>query len=168
MDRYGGLVWSLARRYLHNRADAEEAVQDIFMDLWTSAGRFDPRRAEEVTFVSMLARRRLIDRVRRLGREPEMDALDVDEPVLATECHRLLEASVDTNHALNALERLSVEQQEVIRLATVLGLSHAAVAAKTGQPLGTVKSHLRRGLLRIRDALGEGGDQTEESRDVSG
>ncbi len=64
IDTYSGLVWSLARRFLQNEADAEETVQEIFLELWEKAARFDPGVAGEVTFVSMIARRRLIDRRR--------------------------------------------------------------------------------------------------------
>ena len=65
MDRFGGLVWSLARRVTRSTAEADDAVQEIFVDLWRSASRFDPSIANETTFVAMIARRRLIDRGRR-------------------------------------------------------------------------------------------------------
>ena len=68
MDRYGGLVWSLARRFLYSSNEAEDAVQEIFLDLWKHAGRFDPNVAAEATYVAMIARRRLIDRVRKRTR----------------------------------------------------------------------------------------------------
>lgn len=70
LDRYGNLVWSLARRYLRNAADAEDAVQDIFIDIWSSAGRYDRNIASEVAFISTIARRRLIDKLRKADRRP--------------------------------------------------------------------------------------------------
>jgi RNA polymerase sigma-70 factor (ECF subfamily) len=75
MDRFGGLVWSLARRQTSGGADADDAVQEIFIDVWRSAGRFDPTIASETTFIAMIARRRLIDRGRRRARRPEVAAI---------------------------------------------------------------------------------------------
>jgi RNA polymerase sigma-70 factor (ECF subfamily) len=66
-DTFGGLVWSIARRMLGATAEAEDAVQEVFIELWRSAGRYDPERGTEVQFVATIARRRIIDRVRRLG-----------------------------------------------------------------------------------------------------
>ncbi|MEL6543477.1 MAG: sigma-70 family RNA polymerase sigma factor [Myxococcota bacterium] len=86
VSTYGGLVWSLARRHLSNEADAEEAVQDAFMSLWKSADRFDPDRAEEATFVAMIARRRIIDRARKRGRSAPSDELtEIAVPARAEE-----------------------------------------------------------------------------------
>ena len=78
MDQFGGLVWSLARRSCFNPADAEDATQEIFLDIWKSASRYDESKGSETLFVAMIARRRLIDRIRRQGREPPMD--DIDAP----------------------------------------------------------------------------------------
>src|SRR5262245_63951716 len=71
--RYGGVVWSLARRFEARDGDAEDAVQEIFLDLWKSAARFDRQIASEAAFVAMIARRRLIDRKRTRGRRPTID-----------------------------------------------------------------------------------------------
>jgi RNA polymerase sigma-70 factor (ECF subfamily) len=71
LDRHGGLVWSLARRLCPDPADLEDAVQEIFIDLWSAARRYDPAVAAESTFVAMIARRRLIDRRRRAARGPD-------------------------------------------------------------------------------------------------
>src|ERR1041385_2281154 len=78
--RYGGLVWSIARRF--EAADAEDAVQEIFLDLWKSAARFDGRIASEAAFVAMIARRRLIDRKRTRGRRPTIQPV-TELPVVA-------------------------------------------------------------------------------------
>jgi RNA polymerase sigma-70 factor (ECF subfamily) len=90
LARYGGLVWSLARRFLSNVADAEDAMQDVFIELWKNAGRYDPSRASEPTYVTMIARRRLIDRKRKAGRAPPAQPLP-DEPALVY--HRWLRTS---------------------------------------------------------------------------
>lgn len=156
IDRFGGLVWSLARRFCFNPSEAEDAVQEIFLDVWKSAGRYDPSVASEATFVAMIARRRLIDRRRRSGREPSMMELQPgasggDEPAVSAP-----ELAEDAQAALRALESLRPEQQRVLRLSIYQGLSHERIAEATGLPLGTVKTHVRRGLIRIREILGAG------------
>jgi len=154
LDRYDGLVWSLARRLLPNRADAEEAVQEIFVDIWKNASRFDEALGSETTFVAMIARRRLIDKRRRLGRAPATASInDTAPPRAVDERADATDNAEEAKRALSALDQLKPEQQEVLRLAVVQGLSHTQVAEATGMPLGTVKTHVRRGLMRIREAL---------------
>ncbi len=155
IDTYSGLVWSLARRFLQNEADAEEAVQEIFLELWEKAERFDPGIAGEVTFVSMIARRRLIDRRRKLDNEPVAEALDEIEHSLCEDATGLLEANAELERVVDAIRTLKPEQQEVINMASWLGMSHGAIAEQTGIPLGTVKSYVARGLIKVREALGE-------------
>ena len=156
MDRYAGLVWSLARRWCETEADAEDAVQDIFLDIWKSAARFDSSVASETTFVAMIARRRLIDRRRRIGRRPKGEALvpeahvDHAEPDVDAGQAR----SDDAQRAARAMEELSTDQRRVLRLSIFHGLSHDKISSATGMPLGTVKTHARRGLIRLRKALG--------------
>lgn len=145
--RYGALVWSIARRF--EGADAEDAVQEIFLDLWKSAARFDASVASEPAFVAMIARRRLIDRQRSRRRAPVTAEL-AGEPLLAAPGP---DACVEAQQAARALERLRPEQRHVLVLATCHGLSHGEIAERTGMPLGTVKAHARRGLQSIRAAL---------------
>ena len=164
IDTYSGLVWSLARRFLQNEADAEEAVQEIFLELWETAARFDPAVAGEVTFVSMIARRRLIDRRRKLDSEPVSEVLDEIEHSLCDDTQGLLEANAELARVVDAIRTLKPEQQEVINMASWLGMSHGAIAKQTGIPLGTVKSYVARGLLKVREALGE---QALESKATS-
>jgi len=146
--RYGGLVWSIARRFEGH--DAEDAVQEIFLDLWKSAARFDPRIASEPAFVAMIARRRLIDRRRTQRRRPATETID-SEPAIA-DAGRGPDSCAEASQAARALDRLRPEQRRVLVLATH-GLSHGEIAERTGMPLGTVKAHARRGLQSIRAAL---------------
>lgn len=153
LNAYGGLVWSLARRLAPNQADAEDAVQEIFIDVWKSAGRYDEAVASEVAFVAMIARRRLIDRLRRHERQPQPAYLED----LTTEpggYDKDMETCVEASLAARALKQLRPEQQKVLQLAVYQGLSHQEIAQATGMPLGTVKTHVRRGLIQIREALG--------------
>ena len=157
IDRYSGLVWSLARRFIANEADAEEAVQEVFMELWKTADRFDARRSAEATYVSMVARRRLIDRLRRSRARPDSEPLQDVEHLLARDGHVALEASAETSRVMRVIDAMAPEQKQVVHMSAWLGMSHAAIAERMMLPLGTVKSHLRRGLLRIREQLGETG-----------
>lgn len=147
---FGGLVWSIARRF--EPAEAEDAVQEIFLDLWKSAGRYDPRVATEIAFVAMLARRRLIDRRRSRMRRPATEGID-ELPSFPDAQAPQPDTCAEAEQAARALQRLRPEQRQVLVLSTCHGLSHGEIAAQTGMPLGTVKAHARRGLLSIRAAL---------------
>lgn len=152
LDQYGGLVWSLVRRF-SNETDAEDAVQEVFMDVWKSAPRFDPGVASEATFIAMIARRRLIDRSRRASRRaPESTIIESAVPA-RTDYGERVEHLDEAAWAAQAFGLLSVEQQRVLRLSIYQGLSHEEIAQSTGLPLGTVKTHCRRGLIRIREVL---------------
>lgn len=147
--QYGGLVWSIARRF--EPGDAEDAVQEIFLDLWKSAARFDPAIASEAAFIAMIARRRLIDRRRSSRRRPVTEQISEAPAIHAREGGPDLCA--EASQAARALEQLRPEQREVLVLSACHGMSHGEIAAQTGMPLGTVKAHARRGLLSIRAAL---------------
>jgi RNA polymerase sigma factor (sigma-70 family) len=86
IDRYGALVWSLARRHLRQHADADDAVQEIFIEIWRSAARFDPVIASEATFITMISRRRLIDRQRKQSRTITTQSM-VEEPAACSQTH---------------------------------------------------------------------------------
>ena len=151
LSRYGGLVWSLARRYAP--AEAEDAVQEIFVDLWKSAARFDPAVASEAVFIAMIARRRLIDRLRSAKLRPAVGRGAAETMPERADPAASPERCAEAAQAVRALEALRPEQREVLLLSACQGLSHDEIAEKTGMPLGTVKAHVRRGLLRVRAAL---------------
>ena len=156
LQRYEGLVWALARRMLGECSEAEDAVQEIFIELWRSAGRFDPVQGPEATFVATIARRRLMDALRRRARRPSLIPMETDpqdEPVAAEEPDGMDDHAL---RALRVLRSLPSDQQRMIEWCLADGLSHADISARTGTPLGTVKSVIRRGILRIREALGTG------------
>jgi RNA polymerase sigma-70 factor (ECF subfamily) len=161
---YGDLVWSLARRFLRNDADAEDAVQDIFIDLWGSAARFDRNVASEVAFVSTIARRRLIDRLRQSTRRPGMDSLDDEEfgdsrqPVVLP----MLEEEADVAVVERVLQGMPPEHCEILSLSLYEGYSHSEIAERLQIPLGTVKTRVRRGLIHVREQLNIKTASTEE------
>jgi RNA polymerase sigma-70 factor (ECF subfamily) len=149
VDRYGGLVWTLARRMSPTDEDARDAVQEVFVDLWTHAHRFDPERGTEPGFVTLVARRRLIDRHRAATRRPPWG--QVSAPVVRP---ARAEALVDASRIGEAIDALAPAEREVLTLSLLEGLSHQEIANRTGSPLGTVKDRIRRSLRRVRDAFG--------------
>jgi RNA polymerase sigma-70 factor (ECF subfamily) len=161
ISRFSGLVWSLARRLSSSASDAEDAVQEIFIDLWKSAGRFDSSIASETTFVAMIARRRLIDRGRRKMRRPEVPQI-AETVADRRESFDRSELGEQQSIAQQAFKQLRPEQQQVLQLAIHHGCSHEQIATATGMPLGTVKTHARRGLIKIRQILAEQGLLTPE------
>ena len=157
LDEYGSLVWSLARRWLRQDADIEDAVQEIFIDLWKSADRFDPAKASGHGFVAMIARRRLIDRRRRMDRRPKL--MEMPEGLEAsTQEHLDTQARLSNQHVIDALATLRDEHRQFIELSFLKGLSHTEIADRTGKPLGTVKSAIRRSLLQLRETLAAQGE----------
>jgi len=159
IDRYGGLVWSLVRRQLRDQSEAEDLVQEIFLDVWRSAGRFDPSVASETTFVAMIARRRLIDRSRRVRGSREKTVLDDVAPAGIEGEQIGVAQDGEATRAVEAFGKLSPDQQRVLRLSIQQGLSHENIAGALGMPLGTVKTHARRGLIRLRKMMAGEGDE---------
>jgi len=154
MDTYGGLVWSLARRFTESAADAEDATQEIFVELWKSAARYDASMGKEATFITTIARRRLIDRVRAYHRRPATqeydDTLSVDPQTSGEHAGAV---AVDVATAQRALAKLSDDQREILLLGIVEGMTHSEIAMTTGKPLGTVKTQMRRGLIKVRELV---------------
>lgn len=150
--RYGALVWSLARRWTAESGDAEDAVQEIFIDLWKTAARYDSTRTSESGWVAMIARRRLIDRARRRERLPALESIPDDFDV-ASESERDLDREWRAEQARAVLRELPPAQRRMLELSLLHGRTHDEIARETETPLGTVKSHIRRGLQRARDLL---------------
>jgi len=157
VSHYTGLLWSLTRYFGVPRSDAEDLMQEIFVDVWRSADRFDPTRSAESSYVTMIARRRLIDWRRKSGRRHaklgHRHPLWGDETVLE-DCFRDIDQRDDAVRARRAVATLPEGQRRVLLLALAYGMTHQQIADHTGLPLGTVKTHARRGLLRLRERLG--------------
>lgn len=158
IDRYTGLVWSLARRFGLCHADAEDVVQEIFLDIWKSASRFDASKSPEASFVALIARRRLIDwrRRQRPGREVASTEMAADRAEFESNSTMApIELEEESARALRALNKLPQEQRQVLRLALGEGWTHREISERRNIPLGTVKTHVRRGLIQIREILND-------------
>jgi len=146
------LVQAMARQW--NCREADDAVQEVFIELWKSAGRYDPAISGEPTFVAMVARRKLISRFRRGRTHPTFVELSPDVPSVA------IPVAVELHDELGPVRRvlatLPEEQRRVLLQAVCEGHTHADIAAESGLPLGTVKSHIRRALATVRDRLAGG------------
>lgn len=150
-----GPVYGLALRVVRNPALAEEVSQEVLVDVWRLAPRFDRRKGSAMAWVLTMAHRRAVDRVRReesqADRAARVAALPTDEhDVVAEQAERSLEAA----RVRHALGRLTRPQREAIELAFFAGYTHQEVSGVLGIPLGTAKTRIRDGLIRLRDALG--------------
>lgn len=152
-DRFGALVFKVARQFLPTRAEAEDAVQEVFVRLWKTADRYDPRRAKLVTWVMLIARRHLIDRLRRSSVRPDTTGFEGDPTSSGGDQNpdrRPLEA--ERNKALlQHIAELPELQRAVIERAYLQGYTLREVSEQLDAPLGTVKSALSRGLNRLRE-----------------
>jgi RNA polymerase sigma-70 factor (ECF subfamily) len=153
LERHAGIVWAIVSRAWRDHSTIEDLVQEIFIDVWKSAARFDPEKSSEATFIGTIARRRVIDRQRQLGRKPTLESIDDHD--VAGEDHELSQVDLgdDFRLAREALAELRPEQRRVILMSVVEGLTHFDIATATGLPIGTVKSHIRRGLSKAADHL---------------
>lgn len=162
--RFGALVFQSARQVLRSRAETEDAVQEVFVRLWQTAERFDPQRAKLVTWVMLITRRHLIDRLRRQSARPERTILDesrVDsipgrEGARGEAAGRDEESSEGRERLRRQLQRLPELQRTVIERAYLQGFSLREIAVQLDAPLGTVKSALSRGLAKLRELEGGG------------
>jgi RNA polymerase sigma-70 factor (ECF subfamily) len=156
IDRYGPLVWSLVRARIRSTAAAEEIVEDIFAELWKRAARYDPRLCSEALFVTAIARRRLLARMRTTSLSPASEGTD-EQLADMDQRNDFVAASGEARLAAKALVELDAGQREVVLLSVVRGMSQTEIAAAVRQPLASVKALLRRGLIEVRDVIARRG-----------
>ena len=158
-DRYAGAVYGLCRRALGDAGDSEDLLIDIFWELWDRADRYDPSRGSPVGYVLGLTRSRLTDRLRtrrsraRLMPGGSENALD-RAPAGAAGPEQATDAAEQQARLARALAALPPDQRQALELAFYESKSHTEVAEQLHEPLGTIKSRIRQGLIRLRDALG--------------
>jgi RNA polymerase sigma-70 factor (ECF subfamily) len=159
-DRYGGPVYSLVLRISQQPASAEEIVQDVFLQLWRSAERFEISRGPLEPWLFTMARNRALDflRLKREKQRRREDSVDSDVPFSAV-ARPDLEGDIDRSRRAEKVRALMSSlpsaQRRAIELAYFEGMSHSEISAAMGEALGTVKSWIRGGLLRLRESLEE-------------
>ena len=154
LDKYGKLIWSLSRKFTDNREDAEDAVQEIFIDVWRFAARFDAAKSPEGAFITLIARRRLIDRLRRSGTQPQTFFFESALLNQASDAHKKMQIAVEVKSVVQALEKLSAREKQILQMSIFGGMTHSEIAKTVNLPLGTVKSQIRRSFQKIRISIG--------------
>ncbi|MDA0351200.1 MAG: sigma-70 family RNA polymerase sigma factor [Chloroflexi bacterium] len=173
-DRYSALVFSVALRVLHDHALAEDVTQEVFLRIWRQPASFDPSRGRFISWISSVSRNRALDEQRRMSRRRRAEDQDEDpvlrlpaegrgddpahEAVLADDRRRIYAAMLDLPEA----------QRLVIELAYFGGLTQTEIAERTGDPLGTIKTRIRLGMRKLREALTDDVEQRPGGSDDSG
>ncbi len=151
LTNYGGLVWSLARKHSPSKTEAEDAVQEIFLEVWRNAARFNRAIASEVTFIAMIARRRLIDLRRKRNRTVETTVMPANLDGTTDTPYDRAEFQDDVVRLRDHLQELKPQEKQVIELSIDRGLSNQQIADQLAMPVATVKTHARRGMIRLRE-----------------
>jgi RNA polymerase sigma-70 factor (ECF subfamily) len=157
-------LFALASAILRSREDAEEVLCDCYAQVWNDAHRYDPGRATVLGWLTMLCRSRSLDRLRQRRHQHLAVEIDAAESVAdpGPQPDALLSLLEEGSRVRAALALLPADRRELVALAFLRGLSHQQIADLKGLPLGTVKSHVRRSLLQLREAL----DDVTKCRDV--
>jgi len=157
--RYVNILYATALKFVREESDAQDVVQDVFIQIWDKAKLYDPAKGKPLTWVLALVRNRSIDRIRAIQRRArlrdEFEAETVtDESAWARESLSRVEAGEQGRTLRAAVNQLSPQQRKVIELAYFGGLTQIEIAEKLGEPLGTVKARARRGLLKLKELIG--------------
>lgn len=157
-DRYANILYASAMKFVKEDADAQDVVQDVFIQIWDKAKLYDPAKGKPLTWALTLTRNRAIDRIRAIQRRTRLrDEFEqetaVDESAGVREALSGVDASEKGQILRAAVNQLSPQQRKVVELAYFGGLTQTEIAEKLGEPLGTVKARARRGLLKLKELL---------------
>ncbi len=150
-DRYSGLVYSISLRVLRDTSGAEDLLQEIFLQLWRKPGSFDPSRSSLGPWLAVITRNRAIDMLRKRRPESSIEDLMIATP---PDFADRVEQSWAADKIGDALIKMPPDQRKALEMAYFDGLTHSEIAAKTGEPLGTIKTRIRSGLLSLRRIFG--------------
>jgi RNA polymerase sigma-70 factor (ECF subfamily) len=156
-DRFGSLVFRMACQALPSKAEAEDAVQEVFVRLWRTAGRYDESRSALVTWVMLIARRHLVDKLRRSRARVRTGSLDQPQvpPALAPESTSRMDQDERMKTLMKRIDALPELQRTVVVRAYLGGQTLRQIGEELNTPLGTIKSALSRALVRLRERSGE-------------
>jgi RNA polymerase sigma-70 factor (ECF subfamily) len=155
-DRVAGSVLGVVSRVVRDPAQSEEVAQEVLVEVWRTAARFDPAQGSATTWVLTMAHRRAVDRVRATQAASQRDAraAALERSPAFDEVSESVESAMEREQVRKALESLTDLQRQAVELAYYGGYTQAEVARILAVPLGTVKTRMRDGLIRLRDALG--------------
>ena len=153
-DRLAGPAYGVIRRVLRDPSQSEEVTQEVLLEVWRTAARFDPAMGGAATWVMTIAHRRAIDRVRSSAAAAEREQKTAQVNPLRDEVADAVEASLDRERVRRCLDGLTELQRESITLAYYGGYSYRQVAELLSVTLGAIKTRIRDGLIRMRDCLG--------------
>ncbi|MFC7537751.1 sigma-70 family RNA polymerase sigma factor [Sphingomonas sp. GCM10030256] len=148
-------LFGICLRILNDRAEAEDALQDVYVSLWQRAGSFDPQRASPISWLATFARNRAIDRLRAGRRLRDAGPIEEasDRPDEGPSAFALVAAAEERDRLHRCMEGLNPQQRGAIRDAFLRGFTYLQLAERTGTPLGTMKSWIRRGLQQLKACL---------------
>jgi RNA polymerase sigma-70 factor, ECF subfamily len=156
-DRHSVLMFSVASRILNDPGDAEDVLQEAFVQIWEKAGNFDPKLGKPSSWAAILVRNKAIDRIRASQRRTRLAQDAGTEMAIMAEGNESANETVHGHEKAklihSAIVELPVEQRNAIELAYFSGLTQNEISEKLQEPLGTVKARIRRGLLKLRDQL---------------
>jgi RNA polymerase sigma-70 factor (ECF subfamily) len=152
-DQLAGPVYGLVRKVLRDPAQSEEIAQEVMLEMWRTASRFDPGRGTATSWAMTIAHRRAVDRVRSEAASARREQKVAAGPVTGDDVAELVETALDRQRVRRCLGRLTSLQAEAVKLAYYGGYTYPQVAKLLGVALGTVKTRIRDGLIRMRDCM---------------
>ncbi len=162
-DRYGRIVFGVALHFVGDRETAEEITQDVFTSVWKKVHTYQADQSKVATWISRITRNRAIDELRRRGSRAEQRSVRWENgigPAGAEDPADQAETALERQRVRAALASLPTEQREALAMAYFQGCTHSEIAEALGQPLGTVKTRIRMGMLKLRQLLGPQEERT--------